>query len=60
MQLLKWLSLMKKIVMCNNNLRPKSPLTRSTDHKSLLKHRNIDFEGGGVTVILNLTFRRVG
>ena len=49
--------------MCNNNLRLKSPFTRSTDHYRLLKHRNIDFEGGGggreVTVILNLTFRRV-
>ena len=32
MQLLKWFSLMKEIVMCNNNLRLKSPLTRSTDH----------------------------
>ena len=30
MQLLKWFSLMKDIVMCNNNLRLKSPLTRST------------------------------
>ena len=47
MQLLKWFTLMKEIVMCNNNLRLKSPLTRLTDHKSLLKHRNIDFEGGG-------------
>ena len=35
------------IVMCNNNLRLKSPFTRSTDHYSLLKHRNIDFGGGG-------------
>ena len=32
MQFLKWFSLMKEIVMCNNNLRLKSPLTRSTDH----------------------------
>ena len=32
MQLLKWFSLMKEIVMCNNNLRLRSPLTRSTDH----------------------------
>ena len=51
MQLLKWFSLMKEIVMCNNNLRLKSPLTRSTDHGSLLKHRNFDFghflRGGG-------------
>ena len=51
MQLLKWFSLMKEIVVCNNNLRLKSPLTRSTYHKSLLKHRNFDFahflkEGG--------------
>ena len=30
--LLKWFSLMKEIVMCNNNLRLKSLLTRSTDH----------------------------
>ena len=34
---------MKEIVMCNNNLRLKSPLTRSTDHYSLLKHHNFDF-----------------
>ena len=51
MQLLKWFSLMKEIVMCNNNLTLKSPLTRSTDHQSLLKHRNLDFAhfffGGG-------------
>ena len=66
MQLLKWFSLMKEIVMCNNNLTFKSPLTRSTDHYSLLKHCNFDFVhflrggGGGVTVILNLIFRRVG
>ena len=36
--------------MCNNNLRLKSLLTRSTDI-SLLKHRNFDFahflRGGG-------------
>ena len=54
---------MKEIVMCNNNLRLESPLTRSTDHKSLLKHHNFDFAQfffGGVTVILNLIFRRVG
>ena len=42
---------MKEIVMCNNNLRLKSPLTKSTDHHSLLKHRNFDFahflRGGG-------------
>ena len=48
--------------MCNNNLRLKSPLTRSTDHQSLLKHRNFDFvhffRGGGVRVILNPIFRR--
>ena len=56
---------MKEIVMCNNNLRLKSPLTRSTDHQSLLEHRNFDFahflRGGeeGATVILNLIFRRV-
>ena len=43
MQLLKWFSLMKEIVMCNNILGPKSPLTRSTDHYSLLKHCNFDF-----------------
>ena len=47
MQLIKWFSLMKETVMCNNNLRLKSPLTRSTDHKSLLKRRNVDFGGGG-------------
>ena len=66
MQLLKWFSIMKEIVMCHNNLMLKSPLTRSTDNYSLLKHRNFDFAhflrggGGGVTVILNLIFRRVG
>ena len=41
---------MKETVMCNNNLRLKSPLTRSTGHQSLLKHRNFDFGhflGGG-------------
>ena len=50
--------------MCNKNLRLKSP-PRSTDHYSLLKHRNTDFAffeegggGGGVTLILNLIFRR--
>ena len=65
MQLLKCFSLMKEVVVCNNNLRLKIPLTRSTDHWSLLKCRNFDFAifkggGGGVTVILNLIFRRVG
>ena len=60
MQLLKWFSLMKEVVvMCNKNLRLKGQL-RSTDHYSLLKHRNFDFAlsrgggGGGVTLILNL------
>ena len=55
--------LIKEIVMCDNNLRLKSPLTRSTDHKSLFKHRNFDFAHflrGGVKVFLNLIFRRVG
>ena len=47
MQLSKLFALMKEIAMCNKNLRLKSPLTRSTDHYSLLKHRNIRFEGGG-------------
>ena len=42
-KLLKWFSLMKEIVMCNNNLKLKSPLTRSTDHQSLLKYCNFDF-----------------
>ena len=37
---------MKEIVVCNNNLRLKSPLKRSTDHQSLLKHRDFDFQGG--------------
>ena len=63
MQLLKWFSLMKEIVMCNNNLRLKSPLTRPTDHQGLLENRNFDFAnflGGGVKVTLNLIFRRVG
>ena len=45
---------MKEIVMCNNNLRLKSPLTRSTDQYSLLNHRKFGVcpflrggEGGG-------------
>ena len=43
---------MKKVVMCNNNLRLKSPLTESTYHQSLLKGRNFDLahfleKGGG-------------
>ena len=52
MQLLKWFSLMKEVVMCDNNLTI-----------SLLKHRNFDFavfRAGGVTLILNLIFGRVG
>ena len=28
--------------MCNNSLKLKSPLTMSTDHPSLLKHRNFE------------------
>ena len=56
MQLLKGFSLIKEVVM-----RLKSPFKV----KSLLKHRNFDFAlsrrgGGGVTLILNLIFRRVG
>ena len=60
---------MKEVVMCNKNLRLSIKVhSRSTDHKSLLKHRNFDFGllfgggGGGrrgVTIILNLIFRRV-
>ena len=55
--------------VCNNNLRLKSPLTRSTDHKVnrlLLKHRNFGFAhflkggGGGCDSYLNSDFRRVG
>ena len=50
--------------MCNNKLRLKSPLTRSTDYYSLLKHRNFDFahflRGKGVTVVVKMIFRRVG
>ena len=47
MQLLKWFSSMKKVVMCNKNLRIKSPLRVNRP----LKHRNFDFalfrgEGG--------------
>ena len=30
--IINWFSLTKEIVMCNNNLRLKSPLTRSADH----------------------------
>ena len=49
--IIKVVLLNEEIVMCNNNLRFKSPLTRSTDHYSLLKHRNFDFahflRGGG-------------
>ena len=43
MQLLKWFSLMKDIVMCNNNLGLKSALTRSSNNYSLLKNCNFDF-----------------
>ena len=61
-QLLKWFSLMKEAVMCNKNLRLISPL-KVNRHYSLLKHRNFDFHlfrgEGGVTLILNLIFRRV-
>ena len=63
MQLLKWFSLMKEVVMCNKNLRLNSPL-KVNNHYSLLKHCNFDFalfQGGeGVTLILNLIFKRVG
>ena len=45
---------MKEVVMRNKNLRLKNP-PKSTDHCSLLKHRNFDFAlfrgGGGVTLI---------
>ena len=53
MKLLKWFSLMKEVVMCNKNSRSEVH-SRSTDHKSLLKHRNFDFalfrggEGGDI------------
>ena len=55
--------LMKEVVMCNLKVH-----SRSIDHWSLLKHRNFDFAlvflgeggGGGVTVIVNLNFSRVG
>ena len=50
MQLLKWFSLMKEVVMCNKNLRLKCPL-KVNRPLELLKHRNFDFvlfwEGGG-------------
>ena len=52
MQLLKWFSLMKEVVVCNKNLRLESSL--KVNHHSLLKHCrehcNFDFalfvEGG--------------
>ena len=56
MQLLKGFSLMKEAVMCNKKLRLKVH-SRSTDHQSLLKHRNLDF---ALSRTLNLIFRRVG
>ena len=63
MQLLKWFSLMKEVVMCNKNLRLNSPL-KVDNHYSVLKHCNFDFalfQGGeGVTLILNLIFKRIG
>ena len=63
MQLLKWFSLMKEVVMCNKNLMLNSPL-KVNNHYSLLKHCNFDFalfQGGeGVTLILNLIFKRIG
>ena len=49
--------------MCNKNLRLNSPL-KVNNHYSLLKHCNFDFaffkEGRGVTLILNLIFKRIG
>ena len=62
MHLLKWFSLMKEVVICNTNLRLKSPL-KVNRPLELLKYRNFDFalfRGGGVTLILNPIFRRVG
>ena len=47
MQLLKWFSLMKEVVMCNENLKLKSPLKVNSP---LLNYRNFDFaffRGGG-------------
>ena len=41
--IIKVVLLNEKVVMCNNNLRLKSLLTRSTDHQRLLKRRNFDF-----------------
>ena len=51
MQLLKWFSLMKEVVMCNKNLRQKS--TQGQETISFFKHRNFAFalfrggRGGG-------------
>ena len=49
--------------MCNNKLRLKTS-THKVSRPLDLKHNNIDFShfflGGGMTVILNLIFRRVG
>ena len=49
MQLLKWFSMMKEVVMCNKNLRLKSPL-------KVNRPRNFDFAlflggGGGDTYL---------
>ena len=42
MQLLKWFSLIKEVVMCNKNLRLESSL-KVNRHQSLLKYCNFDF-----------------
>ena len=54
---------MKEVVMCNKNLRLKSPL-RVNRQLEFTEHRNFDFAlcrgrgggGGGVTLILNMIF----
>ena len=59
MQLLKWFSLMKEVVMCNKNLRLESPLKVSRPLEFIEAPTLPFFEERGVTLILNLIFKRV-
>ena len=61
MQLLKWFSLMKEVVMCNKNLRLKSPLKVNRPfYIFILTLPFYGGGGGGVILILNLILRMVG
>ena len=59
MQLLKWFSLIKDVVMCNKNLRLKSPL-KVCRPLEFIKHGNFDFiffGDGGVDSYLQSDFQ---